>query len=242
MASETFRFKKFELRHSSSSMPVGTDGVLLGAWSDVTFCNTKPGCKIIDIGCGCGLIAMMIAQRCPLCNVEGIDIDEASVGEATINAQASPFADMVHFYQADVIEFSQRETIDKYELVVCNPPYYTEDTMPPDTRRSMARNSVHLSFENLLNSVCRLLADGGIFAVVIPMNAREHFVTIAMTLGLRLRRECRVRTVLRKTPKRVLLEFVNQMDTICIVSEMLLQDTNGRRSAEYADLCKDFYL
>ena len=74
------------------------------------------------------------------------------------------------------------------------------------------------------------------------MNARENFVTIAMTLGLRLRRECRVRTVLRKTPKRVLLEFVNQMDTICIVSEMLLQDTNGRRSAEYADLCKDFYL
>lgn len=242
MASEIFRFKKFELRHSSSSMPVGTDGVLLGAWADVTSCSSRPEAKILDVGCGCGLIALMLAQRCPLSRVEGIDIDEASVIEATGNAQASPFADRVCFHHADVIEFSQRESAGKYDLVVCNPPYYTEDTTPPDVRRSMARNSVHLSFENLLCSVGRLLADDGVFSVVIPMNARDIFVTTAMLHGMRLRRECRVRTVLRKTSKRVLLEFGNQVGIDVSVNEMLLQGPNGERSPEYADLCKDFYL
>lgn len=242
MANETFRFKRFEVSHARSSMRVGTDAVLLGAWADASVCDAKSYPQVLDIGCGCGLIGLMLAQRCPSCRVLGIDIDLPSVEEATENARRSPFADRVEYRCADVRDFVADDEKGRYDLILCNPPYFTEDTLPPEQRRSMARNAVHLSFAELVQSACSLMSAGGAFAVVLPMQERSRFVGEALKSGLHIRRECQVQTTLTKTPKRVLLEFGFQLCSDVCKSTIVLQDVNGKRSEGYCALCRDFYL
>lgn len=242
MATEPFRFRKFQVSHYRSSMRVGTDAALLGAWADVQACNTRPQASILDIGCGCGVISLMAAQRCPRAQVLGIDIDVPSIEEATENALRSPFAGRVRFRVADVRNLAAEPAAESFDLILCNPPYYTEDTLPPDQRRSMARNAVHLSFGALVESVCRLMKEDGTFALVIPMQARDFFVGAALENGLHIRRECRVQTVSRKTPKRVLLEFGFQSGDNSTPTFITLHSPDGGRSQEYSLLCEDFYL
>lgn len=242
MAGETFRFRKFQVKHNSSSMRVGTDAVLLGAWAGDGGEKVHLYRSVLDVGCGCGVIALMAAQRFPNAKVHGIDIDASSVMEATENARQSIFSDRVEFSNVDVRMLAVEPSHERYDLILCNPPYYTEDTLPPDKRRSMARNTLHLSFEDLIKSVCLLMSEDGVFALIIPMQARDFFVSEALVNGLHIRRECRVKTVSRKTPKRVLLEFGFQVYDYVKYEELILQDADGERSADYSLLCKDFYL
>lgn len=242
MAGETFRFRKFQVKHNSSSMRVGTDAVLLGAWAGDGGEKVHLYRSVLDVGCGCGVIALMAAQRFPNAKVHGIDIDASSVMEATENARQSIFSDRVEFSNVDVRKLAVEPSHERYDLILCNPPYYTEDTLPPDKRRSMARNTLHLSFEDLIKSVCLLMSEDGVFALIVPMQARDFFVSEALVNGLHIRRECRVKTVSRKTPKRVLLEFGFQVYDHVKYVDLILQDANGERSADYSLLCKDFYL
>lgn len=243
MPKDIFRFKQFEICHMRSSMRVSTDAVLLGAWTRIGKCAEDSGTRILDIGCGCGLIALMVAQRSLSGYVLGIDIDAASVCEAKQNAIASPFANRVIFREADVRNFAREEGRGSaFSLIVCNPPYYTEDTLPPESRRSVARNAHHLVFSELLASVGLLLDKDGIFSVVVPMHVRDVFVSEAMVHQLCLCRECRVQTVMGKSPKRVLMEFSKGQCGPVVMETIVLQDINGNRTAEYANLCVDFYL
>lgn len=226
-----------------SSMRVSTDAVLLGAWTRVGRCAEDAGTRILDIGCGCGLIALMVAQRSLSDYVLGIDIDAASVCEAQANAIASPFAKRVVFREADVRTFASEHCGDvAFSLIVCNPPFYTEDTLPPEARRSIARNASHLAFSELLEAVYLLLDNDGIFSVVVPMQVRDVFVAEAMMHQLCLCRECCVQTVTGKGPKRVLMEFSKGQCGPVVMESMVLQDVYGNRTAEYANLCYDFYL
>ncbi len=243
MSKGVFRFKRFEVQHMRSTMRVGTDAVLLGAWTSLGRCTEDVDTRILDVGCGCGLIALMIAQRSVSSHILGVDVDVPSIDEAKGNAIASPFALRVHFQETDIRDLARDNNNDqRYSLIVCNPPYYTEDTLPPEARRSIARNVAHLSFTDLLDAVCCLLEREGIFSVVIPMQAREQFVSEAMLRELRLCRECRVQTVVRKEPKRVLLEFGKGLGGAVVMETLVLQDADGNRTAEYTTLCSDFYL
>ena len=242
MAKDTFKFKEFVVRHDRSSMRVGTDAVLLGAWAFTDLSATNKDMCVLDIGCGCGLIALMIAQRFHSARVLGIDIDVPSVEEAMENVICCPFGERVRFQHADVRQFALDEASGKFDLIVCNPPYYTEDTLPPDVRRSKARNTSCLSFGELLVSVCRLLATEGRFSVIIPMQVRNEFISEALLKGLYLSRECRVYTVSGKASKRVLLEFSFNQYVETVTTTLVLQDSSGKRSLDYAQLCKDFYL
>lgn len=242
VSDDVFRFKQFAVRHANSSMRVGTDAVLLGAWTDMGVCAKSAATSVLDVGCGCGVIALMSAQRSVSSHVLGIDIDAASICEAMENAFNSPFAGRVEFRRIDLRDFACMEHSVRYDLILCNPPYYTEDTLPPDRRRSLARNATHLSFRELLDSVVRLLHVNGVFAVVLPMQARDRFVGEAIVHGLYIRRECRVQTVSRKPPKRVMLEFDFNRHDIAVAETLVLQDTDGRRTAEYSALCSAFYL
>lgn len=226
-----------------SSMRVGTDAVLLGAWTGMGGRAENAGAHILDIGCGCGVLALMAAQRSVSALVTGIDVDAPSIEEARENAASSPFAGRVQFSQADVRAFAgSRAGEPPFSLIVCNPPYYTEDTLPPEERRSIARNAGHLSFAELLDAVSLLLAADGLFSVVIPMQARDGFMAEALKRRLYLRRECRVQTVVRKAPKRLLMEFGKAQCTQVATETLVLQGADGCRTSEYSSLCADFYL
>lgn len=211
-------------------MKVGTDAVLLG-------CLASCGERILDIGTGCGVVALMMAQRCPRATIFALDVDEASVEEAQENALASPFSQRVTIMQGDIQTFQAAP----FDCIVCNPPYFTETTLPPDERRSRARNTQSLSFAALCQAAERLMAAHASFSVVIPTKEVDPFVAEAMAVGLHLQTIVHVQTTPKKQPKRSILTFGRQPSTISTQS-LTLMNPDGSRSSAYAQLAQDFYL
>lgn len=223
-------------------MKVGTDGVLLGAWAHLP---KLPHSYLLDIGTGCGLIALMLAQRSESAEVLGVEIDEKAVVDAQENVNSSPFSERVRVVQTDVLHFSQNNA-EKFDLIVSNPPYYEEDLICPDSKRAQARHTQGggLTFAALIRSVDALLnkenADAR-FCVILPSTAAVHFVNLAQLHSLHLTRRTDVVTRPTKPSKRTLLEFSHfsrplQHDVLCLVGD------DGQRSESYRSLCADFYL
>lgn len=232
MSNDIFRFKQFSVRHDRCAMKVGTDGVLLGAWGSVE------GKRILDIGTGTGLIALMAAQRNPEADVLGIDIDESAVAQAIENVAESPFSRRIECILQDVLTF---ESEAPFDAILCNPPFFTEDTLPDNRSRALARNNKCLPFPQLIKKVAVLLAENGTFSLIVPSGLAQEIVGLCMENGLHLVRRCQVHTTARKPPRRTLLEFSRQnrsceMQTLCLVAD------DGTRSQQYQELTKDFYL
>lgn len=216
-------------------MKVGTDGVLLGAWASVP----PDAGRILDIGTGTGLIALMMAQRAPGARITGVDIEP--VAEARANADASPWGARLRFVQCPVQEFAAGESFD---LILSNPPFFVDSLTSPDAGRTMARHAVALPFGELCDAVVRLLAPGGRFAVVLPLTEAARFGAVCRG-RLRIVRRTEVRTTPRRMPKRVLLEFV-RADTLPELPECseLVIGTGEHEcyTPEYRALTRDFYL
>lgn len=227
----SFRFKRFEIRQDHSAMKVGTDGVLLGAWAE-------GGARILDIGAGTGLIALMMAQRFPAAEVDGVDIDREACEEARENVQASPFAERVRICHARLQDYHA----EPYDAIVSNPPFFVGSLKNPDERRTLARHSDSLPFSDLFSGVKRLLKPGGIFSVIIPEEVKDDFVSEGYVAGFRLVGTCSVRTVARKPPKRCLLAFCQDGKRAFVSEEGILNAAGGQRSEWYANLTRDFYL
>jgi len=232
MSNTSFRFKQFSIRHDRCAMKVGTDGVLLGAWGLVE------GKQILDIGTGTGLIALMAAQRNPKAEVLGIDIDEEAVQQAKENIAESPFCERVRSILADVMEL--RPTV-QYDAILCNPPFFTEDTLPEDKGRALARNNKSMPFAKLIPKVATLLSDTGTFSVIIPSQCTTEFVGHCLAEGLHLQRRCIVHTTARKPPRRTMLTF-SKKNGSCLEQALCLMNDDGSRSQAYSDLTRDFYL
>ena len=233
MSNSFFQFKQFIVRHDHCAMKVGTDGVLLGAW------GTVEGKRILDIGTGTGLIALMAAQRNPDAQVLGIDIDKEAVLQARENIAKSPFAERVTCILQDIATFCPKNT---YDAILCNPPFFTEDTLPDETRRALARNSKNLPFSLLVSKVASLLTNEGKFSVIIPSQLVTEFVGLCITEGLYMTRHCIVRTKANKPPRRALLTFSTNIVQPAQYQELCLTSHEGNRSQEYIALTKDFYI
>lgn len=218
-------------------MKVGIDGTLLGAWA-------RGGDRILDVGTGTGLIALMLAQRFPQAMVDAIDIDPDACLQAHENVVASPFADRVNVHYCRLQDFTpvipkekwtDNESSLHYDVIVVNPPYFEQSLKAPDAQRSMARHTDSLSYRDLMNGVVRLLDIDGEFSVVIPFDCRSSLETEAIMAGLYPSRVCAVKTTPRKTARRYLLAFRKHPEEID-TSELLMN------SDAYHDLVKDFYL
>jgi len=232
MSNDYFRFKQFCIHHDRCAMKVGTDGVLLGAWGRVE------GRRILDIGTGTGLIALMAAQRNPEAKVCGIDIDEEAVFQARENIAESPFCSRIECVLQDVLAF---ETEELFDAILCNPPFFTEDTLPDDKSRALARNYKNLPFPLLIKKVEDLLAEDGVFSLVVPSGLVQEIVGLCLENGLHLVRRCQVHTTAQKPPRRTLLAFSRQ-NLKCDEQVLCLMDKDGSRSLQYQELTKDFYL
>ena len=235
MSNSSFRFKQFTVYQDRCAMKVGTDGTLLGAWARV-------GKRILDIGTGTGLIAMMMAQRCPESCVTAVEIDEAAYGQAKLNLQNSPFAKRVDIVNVSIQEFSAKFAGEKYDSIVCNPPFFVNSLGCPDAQRHIARHTSSLPFGELFKAVGSLITCDGFFAVVIPADIQLQFDAEARLSGFSCVRKCLVRTVERKTPKRVLLEY-SLLGTVGFqTEEHCLTDASGKRSDWYENMTSEFYI
>lgn len=234
MKSDVFQFKHFKVSHSKSSMKVGVDGVLIGAWS-----GQREG-KILDIGTGCGLIAMILAQRFPHSAIEGIDIDASSVEEAAINFRNSPWSSNLEatlsVFPIETIARGRR-----YDLIVSNPPFYNSGVKNPATTRERARHQDLLSIFSLMDNADELLEEGGRLAFIFPVEDYDNALKYASDRNLNLQRECFVRDNPNRPEKRVMIEFAKETTGI-IETQHLVMFENGLPTEEYKKLCGDLYL
>lgn len=225
MSNSYFRFKQFTIHQERCAMKVGTDGTLLGAWA-------KGGERILDIGTGTGLIALMMAQRFPHAHVVGIDIDGPACEQALENVAASPFYNRVQIHHLSLQDYPD----EAFDTIVCNPPFFVQSLTCPDEQRTTARHAGSLSYAELFEGVARLLHEDGVFSAVIPTECRTSFDAEAILHGLFPVAECAVKTVAHKQPRRFLLNYQKKP------SPDDARDVLVMGSETYMEIMKDFYL
>lgn len=238
-----FSFKQFTIQQDRCAMKIGTDGVLLGAWTAIHD-NTY---SILDIGSGTGIIALMLAQRSIAENIEAIELDGDAFEQCTENFENSPWGDRLFCFHAGFDEFvdeyteEEPEESELYHLIVSNPPFYTEEVASGDTARDSARQNTSLPFDELVEGVSKLLIKKGSFSTIIPFKEEENFITLAENFGLFPKRITRVKGNATTDVKRSLLEFTfNQTETT--LNELIIEEERHQYTEAYKELTKDFYL
>lgn len=233
MGQDVFQFRQFAVRQGRCAMRVGTDGVLLGAWCDVTDAH-----RVLDIGTGSGLISLMVAQRNPKAKIVAVEIDPGSAFDAADNFAASKWSHRLDVVQADFLSYASGITFD---LIVANPPFFDSGHAAPDSRRAAARHTESLPFQQLLSHATSLLSKRGRIALIAPSEVKERIEFLAGENNLWIGRRLGVRTTPAKPVRRFLWEFAN-FPVQLVAENLTIQDAEGRRTAEYAGLTNDFYL
>lgn len=234
----TFLFKQFACSHTRSSMKIGVDAVLLGAWAGAGMPR-----RILDVGTGCGVIALMLAQRFPVARITAVDVHAHSVEEAASNFIASPWCDRL---EARLQDFNDMETVGAFDLLVSNPPYFDSGVKEIVSPREMARHESGLSPAVLLRKGARMLAPDGRIALIVPWLRADEIIACGVGAGLVPLRRTDVRGNLSAPLKRSLLEFRKCHDDPqpceCRRSELVLEERPGCPTADHRALCADFYL
>ncbi len=231
-----FNFKQFTIHQDKCAMKVGTDGVLLGAWTSL---DNNPT-TILDIGTGTGLIALQLAQRSNASTIDAIEIDDNAFEQSVENFENSNWGDRLFCYHSSLDEFTQ-EIDEEYDLIVSNPPFYNDKYETKDVERNKARFTSSLSFEELLFSVSKLLSENGFFSVIIPFKEEEKFIVLAEKHLLFPNRICRIKGNPQSEIKRSLLEFSFRKGGIKI-ENLIIEIGRRQYTAAYIALVKDFYL
>ena len=232
----TFTFKQFQVNQDRCAMKIGTDGVLLGAWTPLI---NNPF-NILDIGAGTGILSLMLAQRSNAEQIDAIEIDEDAYEQCVENFEASPWGDKLFCFHAGLDEFVD-EPEDEYDLIISNPPFYTDDYKSDNTSRDLARFEDALPFEELIEAAALLLSDNGIFSVIIPYKEEERFVTLCKELDLFPLKITRVKGTPTSEIKRCLLAFC-RMEQTPLIDELVIEISRHNYTPEYIELTKEFYL
>lgn len=234
--STPFSFKEFSVNQDKCAMKIGTDGVLLGAWASISH---NPY-SILDIGAGTGILSLMLAQRSNSETIEALEIDGDAFEQAANNFENSPWGDRLFCYHAGFNEFVE-EIDDEYDLIISNPPFYTENFKTENSQRDLARFSDALPFEHLLYGTSKLLSENGKASFIIPFSEEEKFIAIAAKVNLFPSRITRVKGTPKTEIKRSLLEFSFTKGVID-TSELIIETSRHQYTSEYINLTKDFYL
>lgn len=232
MSSASFRFKQFSIAQNVGAMKVNTDGVLLGAW-------VPPAAqRILDIGTGTGVIAMMLAQRNSAAQIDAIEVDAGATDVATSNFIACPWGARLTAHHCALQQYMPNG---RYDLIVSNPPYFVDDYPATDPQRNAARHSVSLSYEELIAGIARLLSDEGKAALVLPAFHVSLVASLAADADLHLIHHTSVRAVEGKSPYLALL-LLSRVQQPLALDSLTIQQADGTYTEAYRALTADFYL
>ncbi|MEW7277747.1 methyltransferase [Aquimarina sp. 2201CG1-2-11] len=232
-----FVFKQFTVEQDRCAMKIGTDGVLLGAWTPIP----KETASILDIGAGTGIISLMAAQRSYAEVIDAIEIDTDAYEQTVENFESSPWGDRLFCYHASFQEFVA-EIDEQYDLLISNPPFFAEDYKTSNKKRDMARFEDALPFEHLLAGATKLLSDHGNLALILPYKQEQRIVTLANQLKLYPEKITRVKGTPTSEIKRSLLFFGRHKEKSCEINELIIENSRHNYTDDYTLLTKDFYL
>lgn len=232
-----FQFKQFSVEQDRCAMKIGTDGVLLGAWTPIP----ENIFSVLDIGAGTGIIALMLAQRTNAEQIDALEIDEEAYEQAVENFENSPWGDRLFCFHAGLDEFME-EPEDEYDLIISNPPFYTEDYKTENEQRDLARFADAMPFEDLVEAADLLLSENGIFSVIIPYKEEEKFIALAKDFELFPIKITHVKGTPTTEIKRSLLAFSRNIPENFPVDELIIETSRHIYTEEYIALTKDFYL
>jgi len=231
-----FTFKQFSVNQDRCAMKIGTDGVLLGAWTPLI---NNPY-NVLDIGAGTGILSLMLAQRSNAEQIDALEIDEDAYEQCVENFENSPWSDRLFCFHAGLDEFVD-EPEDEYDLIISNPPFYTETFKSENSQRDLARFEDAMPFEDLIEAAALLLSDNGIFSVIIPYKEEEKFVSLCNELDLFPLKITRVKGTPTTEIKRSLLAF-SRIQQTPIIDELIIEISRHQYTPEYIELTKDFYI
>ena len=230
-----FQFKKFTVCHQNSTMKVGTDGVLLGAWAAK---DNSPK-SILDVGTGSGLIALMLAQRCPMAYILGIDIHAPSIEDAKLNAQNLSFENHVEMTVADFVEF---KIDNEFECIISNPPYFATALLSDKKDKNRARHQGHLNMKNFIQKAESILSKKGIISLILPTKEMLETIEIAKEFDLFPYRICDIKSSEDQEVIRKMVEFSRCKVENIIQENLIIYQSERVYTEAYKDLTKDFYL
>jgi tRNA1Val (adenine37-N6)-methyltransferase len=236
MHNNYFEFKHFKVHQDKCAMKVGTDGVLLGAWV-----RARGPLRILDIGTGTGLIALMLAQKTTGL-IDAVELDQDAYNQASENFSASKWSDRIKCYYQSIQEYTQGCEV-KYDLVVSNPPFFNSGTQSSDIKRANARHESKLTIAELVEMAASLLSEKGNFAIILPFELRKTLITQMSINGLWLLREARIRPLPDEGYVRIMFELGRQMPGECLLEEIVIEEgARHNYSKSFINYTKDFYL
>ncbi len=230
----SFQFKRFFIEDRNTSMKVGIDAVLLGAWADI-----GNGNQIVDIGSGNGIVSLMLAQRFPETNIHAVEINNAAFKDCIFNIDKSPFKERIEAINCDIRKYNSEIFFD---IAISNPPFFSLNSAAHDNGRQEARQTKSLSYKDLCVSAKQLLKPNAALIVVFPFEQRQRFIKEAFVNGFYLKKELVISDKKRSKPQRSLLHFVNYPILEVERSSLYLKDTTNTPSKFMTELTKDFYL
>ena len=237
MPNTWFHFKQFTIQQEHAAMKVGTDGVLLGAWASVP----GPQSRVLDVGCGTGLIALMLAQRTEYVMVDALEIDPSSARQAEENFQNSPWKERVHCIQSSFQDYAT-QCKSRYDLIICNPPFFSGSSKTPSKELNLARHDDSLSLEDLFRGSISLMKNTAIISLILPFQKEVQAMDLITEHKLNCNRLTRVIPAPGKLPKRVLLEC-SYNPRKAIEDDLTIEtDIRHKYSAKFKSLVDEFYL
>ncbi|MCH7402820.1 tRNA1(Val) (adenine(37)-N6)-methyltransferase [Belliella kenyensis] len=235
MKDSSFRFKQFIVKQDQSGMKISTDAVLLGAL--VGGCSFK---KVLDIGTGTGVIALMLAQRLPDAQIDAIEIDPKAYSQAKGNFTESPFSDRLKISQGAIQEYYHRRN-SAYDLIVSNPPYYPDHLKSPNQQKNQAMHTDSLSFDDLVGSVDRLLQDDGEFWLILPSRQMNEFTQLAIKCNLYPKSSISIHDKSERPPIRYIQCFARKVQSV-IEDQVIIKQSDGMYTTQYSELLKEFLI
>lgn len=233
MPNDYFQFKQFTVHQDRCAMKVGTDSVLIGALAQI-----EGASRLLDVGCGTGVVSLILAQRSAEAAVTGIELDKEAALQAAENVSASSWSHRINIVAANFNHYSFPH---RFDAIVSNPPFFQQDLKCPDVRRNMARHTDTLTFDALLRGVAACLAAGGLFSVIIPTSVQRQFVDTALIYGLFVQCATTVYTKLSKQPKRAVLILTDhKVDTT--QRSLVIHEERGNYSDDFKELMDAYYL
>ena len=235
MSSNSFVFKEFEIKQDKCAMKVGTDAVLIGAWAVANNAET-----ILDIGTGTGILALMMAQKSQA-KIWAIDIDSAAVEQAQENSNNSKWSNRIIIEHTSIQSFTKNNTT-KFDLIITNPPYFTDAFKAKELSRNYARHTDELPLETLINCVIQLMKMESVFYIILPFTEAQTFKNTAKLNGLFLQECVRIKTKIDKEPKRLLMKYSLQNKLLTETEIVIENDERHSYTKEYINLTRDYYL